>query len=393
MIYFDNAATTAPLKEVCEVMNRINFEIYGNTASLHSFGVEAEKLVNITRNKIAEFIGVDKNTITFTSGGTESNNLAILGYLSANPRLGKHLITSVAEHPSVLEVFKYLSSDKSPIKYTTTFIGVDKDGQLDYEQLYSSICEETALISIMSVNNETGAMTDHLRIAAVRNMKNPKTVIHSDCVQSFGKIKLNPDYLGIDMFSASGHKLHGPKGTGFLYVRKGLRLSPILYGGGHEKSLRSGTLNSPAIGALSVAIDNCKENLEKNSRQYVKNIKSELVSRLDIRNNEFFINGNEEEDSPYILNMSFGNVKSEVLLHHLAQRQIYVSSGSACSSNSRKNSHVLTAMGLENGRIDSAVRFSFSAKNTCEEAVEVANVIKEIIPIISYVRHIRQKRS
>jgi len=380
MIYLDNAATTKPLDSVCQTINLMNSEFYGNTSSLHSFGFESEKMVSKTRNILADILAVKSESIYFTSGGTESNNIAILGYLKANAKRGKHVITTSIEHPSVSEVFKQLETQG----YEVSLLNVDANGIIDYKQLEELIRPDTVLISIMMVNNETGAKQDFSKISSLRNRKNPKAVIHSDCVQAFGKFNIKPESIGIDMLSASGHKIYGPKGIGFLYIKKGVRVLPIMYGGGHEKALRSGTLNSSAIAALYHAVLYAKENMNANL-EWVKGLKLLLWESLSSLKNAVHL-GFSEFASPYILNVSFENVKSEVFLHHMAERGIYVSSGSACASNSKnkKHSHVLTAMGVNPKLIDGSVRFSFSTFNTREEIEEVAQVAIEIVQKIKY---------
>ncbi len=381
MIYFDNAATTAPLRSVCEAINNVNMNLYANASALHTFGFEAEKIVTRARKAMADFMKVRPENIIFTSGGTESNNIAVMGFLKANPRLGRHIITSAVEHPAVLEVFRNLASEG----YRVTILDTDDTGEIDYEQLEDEICEDTALISIMNVNNEVGTIQDLEKVSHIRNRKNPKAAIHSDCVQAFGKIQVCPEKIGVDMLSLSGHKFYGPKGIGALYIRKGIKVLPIMYGGGHERGIRSGTLNTPAIAglyeALKFAEDNIKVNYEKAAA-----VKRKLAGELKDRIPFIKINGVFENSSPYILNVSFPGVKSEVLLHHLAEKDIFVSSGSACSSNSknRKYSHVLFAMGAGADEIDGAVRFSFSCENTEEEALNAARAIEEIIPRIKY---------
>ena len=378
MVYFDNAASTAPLESVCETVNYVNKELYANSSASHGFGLESEKLIDKSRKLMGDILGVKYDTIFFTSGGTEANNLAVLGYLKANKHAGKHIITSKTEHPAVLEIFKFLASEG----YEVTTIEVDEKGRLDYEGLYEAIRSDTSLISIMTVNNETGAIHDLVKIASIRNEKNIKAVIHSDCVQAFGKIALSPLKSGIDMLSASGHKFHAPKGIGVLYARKGIRLLPVIYGGGHEKGLRSGTLNTPGIAGLYPAAQFMINNLNENSR-HVKSIKDTIISRLSegLENicDKFIVNGDAEKDSPYILNFSLPGIKSEVMLHHLAQRKIYVSAGSACASNNKKYSHVLSSMMLGADVIDSSLRFSFSHNNTKEEAVIAADAIIELV--------------
>lgn len=382
MIYLDNAATSAPLDSVCEKMNYVNRECFANASAAHAFGFSAEKLVNESRRKIADFLGVKPETITFTAGGTESDNIAIRGYLTANPRGGNHIITTAIEHPAVLEVFRHLEAKEG---YRVTRISVDGNGVMDYQQLEEAIGPDTALISVMLVNNEVGSIQDIAKVSAIRNRKNPKAVLHVDAVQAFGKMKILPEKLGIDLLAASGHKFYGPKGIGILYAKKGLRLQPVEYGGGHEKGLRSGTLNTPAIAGLHDAVCFAESSMTANTEK-VRKLKETLLNALYALDLGAKVNGDAKNASPYILNISFPWVKSEVLLHHLAERDIYVSSGSACSTNhkSRTYSHVLTAMDVPAEYIDSAIRISFSYANTEEEMLETAKAIGEIVPKIRY---------
>ncbi len=382
MIYLDNAATTAPLDTVCEKMNYVNRKCFANSSAMHAYGFAAEQLVNQSRRKIADFLGVKTETITFTAGGTESDNIAIMGYLKANPRSGNHIITTSIEHPAVLEVVRHLEEKEG---YRVTRLSVDENGIIDEQQLEAAIGPDTALISVMLVNNEVGAIQDIAKVSAIRNRKNPKAVLHVDAVQGFGKMKLQPEKMGIDLLAASGHKFYGPKGIGILYARKGIRLQPVEYGGGHEKGLRAGTLNTPAIAGLYDAILFAESSMTEHARK-VQKVKETLLDALAALNLGLKVNGDPVNGSPYILNISFPWVKSEVLLHHLAEQGIYVSSGSACSTNhkSRTYSHVLTAMGVPVEYIDSAIRLSFSYATTEEEVLETAKAIGEIVPKIRY---------
>lgn len=378
MIYFDNAATTKPLKRVVDDMNFINEQYYANPASLHGFGYQCERYVEDSRSKIASVLDVPSECLFFTSGGTESDNTAIMGYLSANPRKGKHIITSKIEHPAVLETYKHLQS----IGYETTLLDVDSTGKVDLQQLEDSIREDTSLVSVILVNNEIGTIQDIRLISRVIKLKNKDTVLFVDAVQGFGKIEIKPERLGIDMMSISGHKICGPKGIGGLYIKKGLRVNPIMFGGGQEQGFRSGTLNVPAIVGFATAA-----NLIDKDRKLNYNKMAELKKYFSKKIKENFkntrINSDFEDASPYILNVSFGGLKSEVLLHHLAQKEIYVSSDSACSSRRNIRSHVLEAIGAGDSA-DGTIRFSFSAYNTIDEVDETIEALKSIIPVISY---------
>ncbi|NTV90604.1 MAG: cysteine desulfurase [Clostridiales bacterium] len=380
-IYLDNSATTQPLSQVLDLMRDVGGNCYGNPSSLHNKGIEAERLMTKAREAVAGCIGAEPREIIFTSGGTEANNLAIKGYLEANPRKGSHIITSSIEHPSVLEVFKQLGTKG----YKVDFIGVDRNGRILLEELEQKLCDETALISIMSVNNETGSIQPLKEITAIRDRKNKNTVIHSDAVQAFGKFSLNPAKTGIELMSVSSHKIHGPKGVGALYCSKKIRLKPVLLGGGQESGLRSGTENLPGICGFGLAAEIAGNSI-------IENI--DRVSAL----NRFFrdslaVSGFSFETlsgvdaSPYILNVSFPGLKAEVLLHHLEEKGIFISIGSACASKKNKRSHVLEAAGIEPAIAEGSVRFSFSTFNTHEDIEAATAALQSIIPLIT----IRQK--
>lgn len=375
-IYLDNSATTRPYDEVIRLMGEVSGSTYGNPSSLHSKGMEAEKRVRKARESIARCLEADAKEVVFTSGGTESNNLAIRGYLEANPRKGRHLITTQIEHPSVLEVFKYLQGQG----FHTDFLSVDEHGQINPEDLRSKIREDTVLISLILVNNETGSLQPLETVVAARNQINRQTVIHVDAVQAFGKVAFLPKKLGVELASVSSHKIHGPKGAGALFVDKSIRLKPILLGGGQESLLRSGTENVPGICGFGSAADRVFENFRKN-RERVEGLKRLLAEGLQRGNYDARILS-PEVSSPYILNATFPGTKAEVLLHHLEEKGIFVSTGSACSSRKNVRSHVLTAMGLSPEIIDGAIRFSFSGDNTLDQIEETLHALEEIVPKI-----------
>ena len=376
-IYLDNSSTTKPFEEVAKYIYDVSMLSYGNPSSKHTKGIEAENLVKQARTRIANSLKVDSKEILFTSGGTESNNTAIIGYLKGNPRLPRHIITSVIEHPSVLEVYKQLEKEG----YRVDYIPVDKDGRLDMQALRGFADSETALISIIHTNNESGTIQDIQQISKIRDEKCPNAALHIDAVQGFGKTLIMPAASRIDMLSVSSHKIHGPKGVGALYIKKGLRVKPLMLGGGQESTLRSGTENVPGICGFGLAAEMTFANLAKNL-EYVGSLKSRFVEK--IRENFEAASINTPQDaSPYIINVSFPNLKAEVLLHHLEQKNIFVSTGSACSSRKNHRSHVLLAMGVEPKLIDGAIRFSLSSTNTVEEIDDTITALKEIIPIIS----------
>lgn len=386
-IYFDNSATTRQFDEVTRLMADVAQNKYGNPSSLHTKGIEAERLIVSARGTIADLLGAQPQEIYFTSGGTESNNLAIRGFLEANPRLGKHIITTQIEHPSVLEVYRQLEKQG----YDVDYISVDRDGLLDINQLRDKLRHETALISIILVNNETGVIQQIDEIAAVRNEVNLQTSIHVDAVQAYGKISIMPEKAGVGLMSVSSHKIHGPKGLGALYVSKGIKINPLFYGGGQESLLRSGTENVPGIAGFGLASKLVFERLEDN---YAKAdmLKELFIDRLKSTSLDYHVLS-PRGSSPYILSIAFEDVKAEVLLHHLEQRGIYVSTGSACSSHRNSRSHVLAALNLPVGIIDGAIRFSFSGHNTEEEVMQTVQALEQIVPAIDIYRRHKLRRN
>lgn len=380
-IYLDNSATTRQYDEVTKLISDAAANKYGNPSSLHTKGIEAERLIINARETIARTIGAEPSEIYFTSGGTESNNLAIIGYLEANPRKGKHIITTKTEHPSVLEVFRNLESKGFRVDY----LDVDEKGQVRLEQLKQTICSDTALISVMLVNNETGTIQPVDRISSIRDEMNPQTVIHADAVQAYGKIAIMPVKAGIGLMSVSAHKIHGPKGVGALYVSKRIKIKPLFYGGGQEALLRSGTENVPGIAGFGLAAEITHRKMEENYR-LAASLKQLFTKKL--AGSGIAHRANSPDDAlPYILNISFENVRSEVLLHHLEQKGIFVSTGSACSSHKKNKSHVLSAMNIPAQLVDGAVRFSFSGHNTEEEICLTVEALKDIIPVIDISRN------
>lgn len=373
-IYLDNSATTKPYDDVIEAVNDINKNIYGNPSSLHTKGIEAEKIIKNSRDIIAKTLLAEKDEIYFTSGGTEGNNLAILGYLRANPRKGRHIITTKIEHPSALEVFNFLSLEEG---YKVDYIDVDQNGVLNVEDIKEKICEETSLISIIYVNNEIGTIEPIEKIARIKK----DAVLHVDAVQGYGKFKIIPKRLGIDLMTMSSHKIHGPKGVGAIYKNKDVRINPILLGGGQESLIRSGTENVSGIYGFATAASITFDNIEKNYNK-CQNLKDILIEKL-ISNFDGVEIISPKHSSPYILNVSFKNIRGEVLLHHLEEQNIFVSTGAACSSRKNSHSHVLKALGLSTNSIEGAIRFSFSHFNSEEDVEETVNILKSIVPKIS----------
>lgn len=379
-IYLDNSATTQPFEEVVQFMCEVSRKFYGNPSSLHTKGIEAENLVKRARTQLADVLKAEPREICFTSGGTEANNLAILGYLKANPRAGKHIITSEIEHPSVLEVYKQLASEGFKVDY----VPVDKEGILKLEVLENAVSRETALMSFIHTNNEVGSIQPIEDINKIRKARCPDAALHIDAVQAFGKSAIYPSGENIDLLSFSSHKIHGPKGMGALYIRRGIKVKPVLLGGGQETALRSGTENVPGICGFGLAAERIFSAIGENYLK-VKALKEHFEEKIRKYFPEAQINSSGEA-SPYIINVSFPDLKSEVLLHHLEQRNIYVSTGSACASHKNSHSHVLKAMGVSPKYIDGAIRFSLSFSNTVDEMDETVNALKEIIPVISIKR-------
>ena len=371
MIYLDNAATTKPSRAAVDAMLK-SVTDFGNPSSLHGAGLSAEKLIIAAKDNIAKALGVNSKNIYFTSGGTEANNLDVLGTADALKRRGNRVITSKIEHPSVLESFKKLEHDG----YDVCYIDVNSEGILELEQLSDMLTEDTILVSVMHVNNETGVIQPIECIAQLVREKSPNCVIHCDCVQSFGKIPVKPDTMGVDMVSISAHKIHGLKGTGALYT-KNPKITPMIYGGEQQNEIRPGTENVGGILAFSAAVSECSLDVEL-MRQKRRLMRDLLFEKLD----DVQINGSCEYNSGSVLNVSFIGIKAEILLHSLERHEIYVSTGSACSSHKPQPSHVLLAMGVSKNAVDGAIRISFSQKITEEEirfaAERIADEVKNI---------------
>lgn len=368
--YFDNSATTRQDDDVTEEMCKVSKMLYGNPSSLHHMGLEAERKLTESRKILAQTIGANEKEIYFTSCATESNNWALKGYLDANPRAGKKILVSKVEHPSVSETAEYLAKHGYQLEY----IPVDNRGIVDLEALKELISADTAIVSVMHVNSETGAIQPISEVARIAKSINPNVVIHSDCVQSYGKLPISVKSLGADMISISAHKIHGPRGAGFLYIKTGLRLSPLLAGGGHEKGLRSGTENLPAIAGLALIAKRANENIEANA-QHVNNLNKRFREILKEEVRSCTIVSDENTCIDYVLSCSFPGLRAEVIQHSVEQKGVYVSVGSACSSHKKDRSPTLTAMGYNNNTIDGAIRISFTYKNTMEQVDYAAKVI------------------
>ena len=379
--YFDNSATTRVYDEVIDIMVKVMREDYGNPSSLHLKGLDAEHIIKDSSAKIAKVLKCLPEEIVFTSGGTESNNMAIIGSALAKRRHGKHIIVSSVEHASVSAVMQFLIKEG----YEVTYIPSGENGQVDVDAFADAVRDDTILVSCMHINNELGSVMPVEQIGRAVKAKNKDVYFHVDAIQSFGKIEVLPKKMNADLVSVSGHKIHGPKGSGFLYIKKGLLIRPVIYGGGQQKNMRSGTENVPAIAGLGVAVEKTFENFEEKTA-HIASLRDRLVDELTKIEN-VYCNTDVSKGAPHIASISFVGVRSEVMLHALEDKGIYVSSGSACSSNKKKESAVLTAIGLDKDRIESTLRFSFGEQNTVEEVDYAIEVIKELLPMLRhYVR-------
>lgn len=368
--YFDNSATTKPLDNVVRVMMDTMERYSGNPSSLHRMGFDAEKQLRAARTVMAQAISAQEKEIYFTSGATESNNWVFKGILPANPRKGKHILISAIEHPSVTQAALSLTAQG----YTVEQIPVDSRGVVDPQQVAAMMRPDTALVSVMHVNSETGAIQPVAEIAKACRKVKADVLIHSDCVQSFGKMPVHVGRMDVDLISVSAHKLHGPRGIGFLYIKKGTKVEPLLAGGGQESGLRSGTENLPAICGFAEAVRTLMpamtERYEKATR-----IRGIFTDAIGEKIHTHVFTTDFEVSSPYVLNVSFPGIGAEVLLHSLESHGVYVSVGSACSSHKKDRSPVLTAMGFNNTVIDGAIRISFSPESTEEQAIYAAGVL------------------
>lgn len=377
--YLDNAATTKCAAEVVDTVVKVMQEDFGNPSSKHMKGVAAENYIKNSAAVIAKALKCQEKEIIFTSGGTESNNMAIIGGAMANRRSGNHVIVSSVEHSSVKEPFRYLEEQG----FRVTYLPVDGEGIVSLEALKEVLCEDTILVSVMWVNNEIGTIEPVEEIGRIVKNYNKNIVYHVDAIQAFGKLRTIPKKADIDMLSVSGHKIHGPKGTGFLYVKDKTKIKPIILGGGQQKAMRSGTENVPGIAGLGRAVEliyggGYEERLEKlyNLREYFIGELSKLQGVT--------INGKKDRGAaPHVVSASFENIRAEVLLHALEEKGIYVSSGSACSSNKPGLSSTLVAIGVDKSLLDSTIRFSFCFNTTKEELDYTVSVLTELMPVLS----------
>ena len=375
--YFDNSATTRCSDAAVALMQKVLLEDYGNPSSLHMKGVVAEKYIKAATEQIARTLKVAEKEIVFTSGGTESNNLALIGVALANQRAGKHIITTAIEHASVYNPLIFLEEQG----FEVTYLPVDAKGVVSLEALAEALREDTILVSMMHVNNEIGTIEPIEESAKLIHEKNPKTLVHVDAIQSFGKLRIYPKRMGIDLLSVSGHKIHGPKGVGFLYVKDKTKIKPIIHGGGQQKNMRSGTENVAGIAGLGVAVEELYDNFdEKIERLY--ELREYLAAGMQALEGTTVNGAKGRNSAPHIVSVSFAGIRAEVLLHALEERGIYVSTGSACSSNHPAISGTLKAIGVKPELLDSTVRFSLSVESTRTEADYVLEQLAELLPIL-----------
>lgn len=378
--YFDNSATTPVYPEVRDLMVKIMEEDYGNPSSLHMKGVTAARYIKDARESLAGEMKVMPKEIVFTSGGTESNNMALIGGALANRRAGNKIITTSVEHASVGSPMEFLAG----MGFDVVRVGVDSSGQIDMDQLMSEVDDDTIIVSVMYVNNEIGTVMPIADIARLIKEKNPNVLFHVDAIQAFGKYRIYPKRMGIDMMSISGHKFHGPKGVGALFIRDRVKVKPIIYGGGQQSGMRSGTENVPGIAGMALAAEITYNGIEE-KMEHLRQIKEHLISELTQIDDVYSNSG----DAPHIASITFKGVRSEVMLHALEEREVYVSSGSACSSNKQHASGTLKAIGLPQEKLESTLRFSFSPENTMEQVDYAVECCRQLLPVLR--RYVRKK--
>ena len=383
-VYLDNSATTMSYPEVGELVYKIMCRDYGNPASMHRKGVEAEHYIREAKETLARIMKVNAKEIFFTSGGTESDNLALIGCARANKRSGNHLITTSIEHPAVLNAMRYLEEEEG---FRVTYLPVDSKGKMKLEAQKEALCPETILVSVMYVNNEVGTVQPVQEAAKIVKEYDSSILFHTDAVQGFGKYHIYPKRMGIDLLTASGHKIHGPKGVGLLYISDKVKICPIIFGGGHQKNIRSGTENVPGTAGIGLAAKMIYRDMDMKVAlmRELKNYFIEGISKIE----DTTIHGFTDEGSaPHIISVGIAGVRSEVLLHALEDKGIYVSSGSACSSNHPSVSGVLKGIGASNEYLDATLRFSMSEFTTKEEIDYTLETLYNCIPMLrKYTRH------
>lgn len=383
-VYLDNSATTRCYPEVGELVYKVMCRDYGNPSSMHRKGVEAEHYVKDAKEVIAKILKVNPKEIFFTSGGTESDNLALMGAARANRRNGNHLITSAIEHPAILNTMRHLEEEEG---FRVTYLPVDSNGRIKLDALKEALCEDTILVSVMFVNNEVGSVQPVEEAAKIVKAYNPKILFHSDAVQGYGKYHIYPKRMGIDMLSASGHKIHGPKGTGFLYISEKVKIKPIVYGGEQQKNVRSGTENVPGIAGLGLASKMIYQDLDVKVA-LMRELKAYFLEGIRKLDHTTVHGLTDENSAPHIISVGIAGIRSEVLLHTLEDKGIYVSSGSACASNHPAISGVLKGIGAAQEYLDATLRFSMSEFTTKEEIDYTLETLYNSVPMLrKYTRH------
>lgn len=383
-VYLDNSATTMAYEKVGELVHKVLCEDYGNPSSMHAKGVAAERYIKETKESLAKLWKVKEKEIFFTSGGTESDNLALIGAARANHRAGKHLITSSIEHPAIINTMRYLEEEEG---FRVTYLPVDRYGRVKLEALKEALCEDTILVSIMYVNNEVGSVQPIQEAASIVKAYNKNILFHVDAVQGFGKYRIYPKKFKVDMCSISGHKIHGPKGIGALYIDEHVKIKPILFGGEQQKNVRSGTENVPGIAGLGLAAKMIYENLDEKIGR-MRELKRHFIEEVTKIENTTIHGLYDETSAPHIISVGFAGIRSEVLLHALEEKGIYVSAGSACASNHPQVSGVLKGIGASQEFLDATLRFSMSEFTTLEEIDHTLDTLYHIVPMLRrYTRH------
>ncbi len=383
-VYLDNSATTKCYDSVKDIVQKVMCEDYGNPSSMHKKGVDAEKYIKEAKETLARLLKVQEKEIYFTSGGTESDNLALIGTARANHRAGKHLITSSIEHPAILNTMQYLEQEEG---FRVTYLPVDSEGKILLDALKDALCEDTILVSVMYVNNEVGSVQPIEEAVKLVKDYNKNILFHVDAVQGFGKYKIHPKKLGVDLLSLSGHKIHGPKGIGALYVNEKVKIKPIIFGGEQQKNIRSGTENVPGIAGLGMAAKEIYTDLDKKVA-HMRGLKQRFIDGI-MQIEDTTIHGRYDDTSaPHIISVGIAGIRSEVLLHTLEEKGIYVSSGSACASNHPAISGVLKGIGAKREFLDATIRFSLSEFTTEEEIDYTLETLYNYIPMLRrYTRH------
>lgn len=382
-VYLDNSATTMAYECVGDIVRKVMCKDYGNPSSMHAKGVEAEQYIKEAKETFAKLLKVKDKEIFFTSGGTESDNLALRGAAHANQRAGKHLITSAIEHPAIINTMRHLEEEG----FRVTYLPVDRYGRIKLEALKEALCEDTILVSVMYVNNEVGSVQPIQEAASIVKAYNKNILFHVDAVQGFGKYRIYPGKLKVDLCSVSGHKIHGPKGTGVLYIGENVKIKPIVYGGEQQKNVRSGTENVPGIAGLSLAAKTIYQDLDVKVAK-MRSLKKHFIEGVGGIEDTTIHGLYDETSAPHIISVGFAGIRSEVLLHALEEKGIYVSSGSACASNHPQVSGVLRGIGARQEFLDATLRFSMSEFTTLQEIDYTLDTLYNIVPKLrKYTRH------